>query len=640
VFCKATRAFGVVLISLLSVTACSGGGGSPPAALGSGRATPTASPLPQVSASLPPATPLPQITADPPAAEGGAYGFAGIRAWFEHSLICDNGILIANYAQQYGITTIFVPVTGDDILGLLANNPTTVKNLNAMTAVASVYFVSGDPTWLASPSIVPSDATSLAKIAALFPQVAGILYAVDPEQSPSWNTSQRQALISSYSTLVQTLLGQAGASAFKQTFFLAHSDWSTLHVGTAGGPTLLTSLENVNGIHGLDLIASGNSASAQLSGISSSLAQLSKPFWIEASTSPYVPQSYNGVGVSASTLQSNLSQLQQSVEAQNGNLLGIEVNGWTDLYNSLQSVLPQPPVFNGVLASGPLVPPAGTAYLGAAANPDNNASGTTPALTAAFESQIGRKLAYNLHFYGFTKPFPGANEADDVANGRIPVLAWNCGDSDANVAAGKDDATLITTAQAIKAFGKPILLRWFWEMNLDDTNNGRQQCYDPATDLPDGYFSPTHFIAAWQHIHNVFAAQGATNAIWLWCTAYAHGGPSQYYPGDNYVDWIGMDDYDANNVSMASTFFGQAEELSQFQEKPLMIVETGALAAKQAAFLDGGASVLQSQFPQVRAIGYLDAEGSSQDWVLSPAGLAAFTTFANSPYLSAMPSTP
>jgi hypothetical protein len=69
-------------------------------------------------------------------------------------------------------------------------------------------------------------------------------------------------------------------------------------------------------------------------------------------------------------------------------------------------------------------------------------------------------------------------------------------------------------------------------------------------------------------------------------------------------------------------------------------VETGALAAKQAAFLDGGASVLQSQFPQVRAIGYLDAEGSSQDWVLSPAGLAAFTTFANSPYLSAMPSTP
>ncbi len=560
-----------------------------------------------------------------------------MRASFEHSLLCDNGILIANYAKQYGITTIFVPIAGDDIISLLANDPTTVKNLDAMTAVANVYFVTGDPTWLATPTTVPADAASLAKIAALYPQVAGILYTVDPEQSTSWNSSQRQALMQSYFTLAQTLMVQPGAAAFKQAFFVADDDWATLHVGSSTGPTMLAKIQSTSGVGGVALIAPGNNATTQLSNISSSIPQLTKPFWLEASTSKYGAASYNGD--SASALQSNLSQLQQSVSAQNANLIGVEVNGWNDLYNGLQTVLQQPPVFTGTLATGPLVPATGTTYLGGYINP--NGTGSSPSGTAAFEKQIGRKLAYNMHFYGFNQTFPGNAEADDIANGRIPLIAWNCGDTDANVAAGKDDANIISHADAIKAFGKPIILRWFWEMNLNDTNNApRTQCYDPTTDLPGGYFSPANYLAAWQHIHAIFAQQGVTNVIWLWCVANAHGGPSQYYPGDSEVDWVGMDDYDTNNVSMASTFFIQAEELSQFQEKPFMITETGAHATNQAAFFTNGASVLQSQFPWVRAIGYLDSKGSFQNWVLTSTGLTDFTAFANSSYMSAMPSTP
>jgi len=37
-------------------------------------------------------------------------GFSAMRVTFEHSLICDNGVLDAAYALKYGITTIFVPV--------------------------------------------------------------------------------------------------------------------------------------------------------------------------------------------------------------------------------------------------------------------------------------------------------------------------------------------------------------------------------------------------------------------------------------------------------------------------------------------------------------------------------------------------
>jgi hypothetical protein len=563
-------------------------------------------------------------------------GFGDLRVSFEHSLICDNGILIAQYAKTYGITTIYVPVTGDDIISLQNGNATTLKNLQAMTSVASVYFVTGDDTWLASPTQVPADATALAAIAKANPAVAGVLYAVDPELAPNWNSGQRQSIVSQYFTLLATLQRAPGASSFKQSLFLSHPDFGTiLYAGAPQPPaTMLKALQAEPGYGGTVMIVAGNSESTQYANLAVALPHLTAPFIVEASTSPYGAPTY--YGRSSSYVTSNLTQLAQAVAAKNAQFAGIDVNGWNDLYNGIQTIFPEPPVFTGALPTGPLVPPAGTTYLGGFVNPLG--TGQTPAQTAAFESQIGRTLAYNMHFYGFTQKFPGPSERDDVAHGRVPLIAWNCGDNDARVAAGDDDAKLVLTAKAIKAFGSPIFLRWFWEMNLDDTNNApRTQCYDPATDLPGGYFSPLQYVRAWNHIHAVFAAQGVTNVVWLWCVANAHGGPSQYYPGDTTVDWVGMDDYDTNDVSLPSTLYIQAEELSQFQEKPFMITETGAHASVQPAFLTGAENVLQTDYPWARAVGYLDSVGSFQNWVLTPGGLSAFSTFARTPYMSAMP---
>jgi hypothetical protein len=562
-------------------------------------------------------------------------GFSGMRASFEHSLVCDNGILIAQYAKTYGITTLYVPVAGDDITSLQAGNPTTMANLQAMTNVATVYFVTGDPTWLNTPTALPADAAALARIAAANPNVAGIFYAVDPEASPRW-ASNRSGVVASYFTLLTTLQSAPGAASFKSTLFLAHPDFATIVDAGAPNPntTMLAQLQATPGYTGAVMIVPGNSESAQYAELQPALSALTAPFTIEASTSKYGPKTY--YGQSASYLGSNLSQLASAVSAVNANLAGIEVNGWNDLYNGLQTILPQPPVYTGTLPSGPLVPASGTTYLGAFVDPSG--SGPSPATTAAFESQIGRKLAYDMHFYGWTQTFPGAAESDDVANGRTPLIAWNCGDSDANVASGADDAKIVRRARAIKAFGSPIYIRWFWEMNLDDTNNApRKQCYDPNTDLPDGYFSPAEYIRAWAHIRSVFAAQGVTNVVWLWCVANAHGGPAQYYPGDGEVDWVAMDDYDTTDVSLHDTFFILANELSQFQEKPFMITETGAHAAVQTSFLTGAANELQTDFPWVRAIGYLDSEGTHQNWVLGSGGLSTFATFAQSPYMSAVP---
>jgi len=557
-----------------------------------------------------------------------------MRVTFAHSLICDNGTLIANYAVQYGISTIYVPVTGEDISALANANPTTVKNLQAMMAVASVYFVSGATSWLTTPTVLPPDVASLASIATMYPGIAGILYDFNPEQAATWS-SQRQTLIANYFTLIGTIQSSASATSFPTTLFMAQPNYATYKVGSGpGAPTMLEQLQTVPGYGGAVLAVRGNSETSQAALLTNALPQLTTPFTIEASTSSTGSTYY---GQNASYLSTNLTQLAQVVSAQNSNLSGIEVNGWTDSYNSLQSILPEPAVFTGTLATGPLVPPAGTMYLGAYVNPSG--LGATPAQTAAFETQIGRTLAFNMHFYGWKNVFPGANEADDVAHGRIPVIAWNCGDTDVRVAAGDDDATIIARANAVKAFGSPVMIRWFWEMNLSDANNSpRTQCWDPASDFPAGQFAPGPYINAWNHIRAVFASQGVTNAVWLWCVANAHGGQSQYYPGDSTVDWVGMDDYDTTDVPLQSTFFNLAEELSQFQEKPFMITETGAHAANQVPFFTGADGVLQTNYPWASAIGYLDSTGSSQTWTLTTDGLSAFATLGQSPYMSAMES--
>jgi len=616
------------VLAAILLTACSGGGQAPvpsnaPAPAGGGAAAANAGVRAAASQAPPPT---------------GPSGFSAMRAFFEHSLVCDNGILIAQYVKKYGIATIFVPVAGDDLDSLQKNNPTTVKNLNAMLDVANVYIVSGQDSWVNSPTSVPSDVTALTAIAAQFPRLSGILYAIDPENLPSWKSQQRST-IQNYFTLVGTLENAPGASNFKKTLFTTALNYATISSGDPSGSTMLQKLQSFPGTSGVTTIVPGNSASEQFSAIQSSLTQYTKPFRIEASTSKYSPKSY--YGVTPQYLKTNLAQLQQEVTAQNAQLVGIEVNGWNDLFNSLDSVLPQPPWFNGKLATGPLVPPSGTTYLGAFVNPSGQ--GPTPAQTLQFEQQIGRPLAFNLHFYSWNQTFPssGGAEYDDVAHGRIPIEAWNCGAPDAAVARGAQDATIRAEAKAFKAFGHPMFLRWFWEMNLDDLNDPpRTQCYDANTDLPGGYFSPEEYIAAWNHVRAIFAQEGATNVIWEWCVAFAHGGAAQYYPGDSEVDWVAMDDYDTPDASFQQTFRYLAASLSQFQEKPFMINETGAHAANQPAFFNGAAGILQNDYPTVRALGYYDSVGTFQNWVLTGPGLSAFTTFANDPYMSALPQNP
>jgi len=282
--------------------------------------------------------------------------------------------------------------------------------------------------------------------------------------------------------------------------------------------------------------------------------------------------------------------------------------------------------------------PAGSGVaIGAYVN-TNVFSPTREADVEQLEASIGRKLAIALHFQGWNSAFPDFDETADARVGRLPLVSWNCGDTNANVAAGKDDATIDAFAAGIKSYAKPVMLRWFWEMNLSDKDNTRAVCHDATYDPPGG-FDAAHFVAAWQHVHDRFVADGVTNVVWLWCPST---GPwpaaNAYYPGAAYVDWVGIDTYDRKNLGVSATIDAVYPELVTYT-KPIAIAENGEHAAtadgNQPAYFASLDTALRAR-PQIAAYVYFDSNVTGgDDWALDdPTGISAFGAFANGSYES------
>ncbi len=304
---------------------------------------------------------------------------------------------------------------------------------------------------------------------------------------------------------------------------------------------------------------------------------------------------------------------------------------------------PQP---SATTVSSILVPSAGAIYLGARVDPSGGTYNQADVHT--LESQIGRTLALDDQYHGWGTAWPGPSEADDLANHRVPVVAWNCGASDYDVAmagsggpnAAAINAQIDATASAVKTYGAPIMIRWFWEMNLSSANVDRAACWDAAHDETVGgveFFDPHWYAAAFEYIVARFRGDGAANAIWVWCPSAGGQDPAAYYPGDASVDWLAFDNYAlSNNQSLSSTLAVPYGALTAINSsKPILVAETATLPANQPGWLSNANVTLQTVYPNIKGFMYFDASGPRANWSLSNAGLGAFTLLAHTQYLSA-----
>jgi len=265
---------------------------------------------------------------------------------------------------------------------------------------------------------------------------------------------------------------------------------------------------------------------------------------------------------------------------------------------------------------------------------------------SGFEGELGRQIAINHEFVSWTQDFTTLL-AGLAAGGRVPLITWEAwvngvGAPLTDIIGGTYDTMIMARAQAVKAFGKTFFLRWGHEMNgnwypWDGANNGANLA------------ATTTFISAYRHIHDLFVAAGATNALWVFCPNVASvPGDSwnqwqNYYPGDTYVDWMGFDGYNWGTVQPTSTWQTFPTIASQIyaglatKAKPIMIAETASteLGGDKVAWIAGVLPSLKTMFPGVKALVWFQMNKET-DWRIdsSPASEAAFVTMVSDAYFN------
>ncbi|MDQ1503946.1 MAG: hypothetical protein QOD57_1673, partial [Actinomycetota bacterium] len=279
-----------------------------------------------------------------------------------------------------------------------------------------------------------------------------------------------------------------------------------------------------------------------------------------------------------------------------------------------------------------LLAPATGAWFGLYAHTDVYTQAESKAALTNLETALGRTADIDHWYEPWGDTFPTWRQPWDFAGGRIPMISWAKQSSDV-ILSGADDAYIAARADGVKALGKDVFLRWFWEMD-----GSRNLAYSQ---------SPEAYIAAWRHIHDIFTARGATNVAWVWCpnaSSFKTGSAQLYYPGDDVVDWICADGYNFYPDSSYKEFepiFSAFYNWASQRPKPLMIGEYGdqqAAPGQRAAWIDAAHAALEQKFPRILAVVYFHSN-SLHDWTLpaEPDALDAFRRMALDPYFNPAP---
>ncbi|HEX6824988.1 MAG TPA: glycosyl hydrolase, partial [Nitrospiraceae bacterium] len=235
------------------------------------------------------------------------------------------------------------------------------------------------------------------------------------------------------------------------------------------------------------------------------------------------------------------------------------------------------------------------------------------------ETQMGRRMAIRRQHYNFRTIIPTAFETNNKAlrnprvismicmndkGGGFPVSVSGSPSGDTSVVSGVsgmdritngefDSSYLIPCANGVAALGDPVFINLWYEPN------GQHNNYYPgwqgviSTTLGTPGTGEIKYVNAYRHVVNVFRSHGASNAIFVWC----HQGPStdgwyqNLYPGDSFVDIIGVDLYRATFASRCtnpSTYNGGVHSQDYY-----LFAQGTALTGGQATSLQRASGVIK-----------------------------------------------
>lgn len=185
-----------------------------------------------------------------------------------------------------------------------------------------------------------------------------------------------------------------------------------------------------------------------------------------------------------------------------------------------------------------------------------------------------------------SRPIGAANNVIEEPEYSLPRII---GDPAAGVPGAFDDY-LRQYARDIVTTGLPLGIRLNHEMNgvwypwAESTGSG----------APINGNRPGDYVKTWQHVHDIFEAEGAGDlVVWIWSPNIVNRLPganktpeylARLYPGDDYVDWVGLSGYlrppydapEGTSYDFDYTFTPSLDLLRGLTGKPIFLAEIGA----------------------------------------------------------------
>jgi len=338
----------------------------------------------------------------------------------------------------------------------------------------------------------------------------------------------------------------------------------------------------------------------------------------------------------------------------------------------------------GAAACGKLLPPASGMYFGAQANFFYYAPGVTDEEDYVqtetindFQRLVGRKIvwAYFTQHWFKGLGFPLAKVLAVWHNGQIPFIRLQPHSANLygppplqqfpeqtfslqHIIDGQFDPQLRAWADAARDTNIPILVEFGTEINGDwGPWNARWN----GAGQTDGYGDPTYpdgaerYRDAYRHLVTSFRQEGATNVTWfIHFDAYSQtdwwNKLKWYYPGDDYVDWLGISNYGSCCGNPIQGFAekldasGVYTDLTAMSQRPMAVLETGVVENTnypKPAWTSDTFSVLRSgRYPRIYGVAMWQTDPGGDFNVsvdTSPEALDAFKQSIADPFFGAKP---
>jgi len=170
-----------------------------------------------------------------------------------------------------------------------------------------------------------------------------------------------------------------------------------------------------------------------------------------------------------------------------------------------------------------------------------------------------------------------------------------------SIAEGNYDQYIRKYAKEVKKIGEPIMIRFAHEMN-----DPYRYPWGPQNNKPED------FVIAWQHVHDIFEEEGATNVVWIWSPHPSYEYFEAFYPGEEYVDYVALGVLNFGTSASWSQWWsfddllGNGYDVLKQFNKPIMIAEFGSLnvGGDRGEWFADALKDLPSKYPQVKSIVY------------------------------------